>query len=188
MIKILLLSLCILPLFAQQFIIDTANSKLAFKIRHLQITDVIGSFKNYESKISYDGEYKEFKELWVKIKASSIKTDNETRDQSLQGRKYFNTKIYPFITFKMSKYEKTSQSTGLILGYLSINSMSKLVKLRANIKEIDFIDIDKSLVKTLAFSIKGIITRTEFDFSQRTSDLLIGNKIWLNIEVLAHAK
>ena len=79
--------------------IDLAHSKIGFKIKHLMISHVNGSFKKFDASI-YTTE-KDFTtveiDLW--IDASSIETGNETRDEHLRSSDFFDVQNHKQLTF-----------------------------------------------------------------------------------------
>ena len=85
---------------------DTAHSKLGFEITHLMISDVEGSFKNFESKITASKD--DFSDAVVELSAdvNSVNTDNEKRDAHLLNADFFDAAKYPKLTFKSTSFKK----------------------------------------------------------------------------------
>ncbi|HEA8109574.1 TPA: polyisoprenoid-binding protein [Campylobacter lari] len=164
---------------AKDFIIDQAHTDVAFKIKHLQISNVRGKFKNYNANIDFDSKNFTFNKLDVNIKVSSLDTDNKTRDTHLLSDDFFKEKTYPEMSFKMNKYEKISNDEGKMYGTLTIAGVSKEVVLDTEIGGV--IKTDKSKEKA-GFSLQGEIKRSEFNFAPKTSTLSLSDEIHLNIE------
>jgi len=74
------------------FTVDQSHSEIGFKVRHLGISSVKGTFKNYDVEIIGDSIDK----LQVKFsaKVSSIDTSNMDRDAHLASGDFFNSDEY----------------------------------------------------------------------------------------------
>lgn len=79
-------------LFAKEYTLDKAHTDVGFKIKHLQISNVKGNFKDYSAVIDFDPASAEFKKLDVTIKIASVNTENQTRDNHLQQDDFFKAK------------------------------------------------------------------------------------------------
>ncbi len=73
------------PIADSVWSVDKAHSKLGFEITHLMLTDIEGSFKNVESKIT--SSKADFSDAVVELTAdvNSVNTDNEKRDGHLRS-------------------------------------------------------------------------------------------------------
>jgi polyisoprenoid-binding protein YceI len=66
----------------------------------------------------------------VTIKAESIDTDNNSRDEHLKEEDYFNVKNYPFITFVSDDIRETGKkNTYEASGKLTIKDKTKIIQL-----------------------------------------------------------
>lgn len=177
--SILAVSLLGVNAIAKDFSIDKAHSSVGFKIKHLQISNISGSFKDYNANIDFNSDTFEFNKLQANVKISSIDTDNQTRDTHLQGDDFFKTKKYPEMTFTMSKYEKISNEKGKMYGTLNIAGVSKDIVLDTEFGGVAKMDNGKEKV---GFALKGEIKRSDFKFAPETSTLKLGDEITINID------
>ena len=90
-------------LFASMFDIDPVHSKVSFKVKHLMITNVYGTFSKYDATIDYDEKTKKLKTLMAKVDVNSINTENVKRDKHLRSADFFDASKFPNITYKISK-------------------------------------------------------------------------------------
>ncbi len=67
-----------------------------------------GKFKKFDVEYSSEGSLETAK-IKVTVKASSIFTDNDTRDGHLKGEDFFNVDKYPEIVFESSSIEKKGE-------------------------------------------------------------------------------
>ncbi|MBU1658233.1 YceI family protein [bacterium] len=92
-------------LFAGVYKVDIAHSSVAFKVKHLMISNVKGTFSDYSGTFEYDEKSKKLKSLSGIVKVDSIDTGIEKRDEHLKSEEIFNAEKYPEITFKLLKVE-----------------------------------------------------------------------------------
>ncbi|MBX1886651.1 YceI family protein [Campylobacter peloridis] len=189
--KKILFSSCLVALFltnnsfAKDFVLDKAHSSVAFKIKHLQISNVNGNFKDYDAVIDFDSAKFEFNKLQANIKVASINTENKARDAHLQQDDFFKAKTHPNITFTMSKYEKISNEKGKMYGLLNIAGVSKDIVLDTEIGGVIKTDSGK---EKAGFTLQGQIKRSDFKFAPNTSSLTLGDEVQINIEAEINEK
>lgn len=116
------------PAGAKTYSIDLAHSNVGFSVKHLQITNVTGKFKDYEGKVVFDPDNLNKFSADITIKAASIDTANDKRDEHLRGNDFFGADQFPAITFKSNRLEKRGE------GYVMIGSLT----IRGVTKEITF--------------------------------------------------
>jgi len=80
--------------------LDKAHSKVGFSVTHMAVSEVEGSFKEFDVKVSSPSD--DFNGATVEFTAqvASINTDSERRDGHLKSDDFFNAEQYPTITFK----------------------------------------------------------------------------------------
>src|SRR5450432_3561904 len=89
-----------------KWLIDPAHSEIHFKVRHLVISTVTGSFKKFEGSV--EAEKDDFSDAVVQFSAdtASIDTNNEQRDGHLKSDDFFNAEKYPNLIFVSTGIEK----------------------------------------------------------------------------------
>ena len=103
---------------------DPAHSTIGFSVKHLQITNVRGKFDDNEVDITYDpNDLSKFK-ADVEIKAASIDTANQKRDEHLRSNDFFGADQFPTIIFKSNQLEKRGEGY-VIVGDLTIRGVTK---------------------------------------------------------------
>src|SRR5690349_8304658 len=92
--------------FAQTWSLDKAHAKLGFEVTHLMVSNVEGSFKTFDVKVTASKD--EFSDAIVELTAdaNSIYTDNDKRDAHLRSADFFETEKYPTLTFKSTSFSK----------------------------------------------------------------------------------
>lgn len=110
--------LCGTAFGADRYDIDPAHTFIGFTIRHLVITNVQGRFMDFTGSLVYDESDITKSLVNVTIKAASINTGVEMRDNDLRSPNFFEVAKYPEITFQSSRIEKTGD------GYVAVGTMN----------------------------------------------------------------
>jgi len=90
-------------LFAGNYNVDTTHSNVAFKVKHMMISEVSGKFDTFNGSFEYDEKTKTLKSLNGKIDVNSINTANAKRDDHLRSPDLFDVQKFPSITFALDK-------------------------------------------------------------------------------------
>ena len=114
---------------------DPAHSAVGFRVRHLGITWVNGTFKQWAIDLNYDPANPEAASVVARIQAASVDTDNERRDNDLRSSNYLATDSFPEITFTSRKVERAGDGGGRlqISGELTVRSVTRPVVLDAEV-------------------------------------------------------
>ena len=77
------------------FKIDAAHSEINFKVKHLMITNVTGSFTKFDATLTADKD--DFTDAKISFEADvdSITTNNEQRDGHLKSDDFFAADKFP---------------------------------------------------------------------------------------------
>jgi polyisoprenoid-binding protein YceI len=110
--------------------IDPSHSEIAFKVKHLMITNVKGVFKEFSASVhTTDGDFIT-SDIDFSLNPASIDTGASDRDAHLKSADFFDVEKYSRISFSGNKSEKTgSDENYLLYGDLTIKDVIKPVKL-----------------------------------------------------------
>jgi polyisoprenoid-binding protein YceI len=112
--------------------IDPAHSEIQFKVKHLMITTVTGSFQKFGADIEAAGDDLNSAKVEFWADANSITTHNDQRDAHLRTADFFNSEANPKITFTATGTESVDHVGSWTLhGDLTMNGITKPVKLDA---------------------------------------------------------
>lgn len=114
------------PLTAETLTVDAAHSTILFRIKHLNTSLAWGRFNEMSGTWTLEGEKPSVE---MQIKADSIDTANDKRDQHLNGPDFFNTKQFPVISFKSTKVTKSGDGKYLLDGVLTLHGVEKPLSL-----------------------------------------------------------
>ena len=110
------------------YTIDASHSSVAFKVRHMMVTDVRGSFGTFSGTIHLDAKNMEASSVEVTIDATSITTHNEKRDGHLKSPDFFDVAQFPTITFKSKKIVKKGEQW-VAVGDFTMRGVTKEIEL-----------------------------------------------------------
>lgn len=113
------------------FTVDKSHSKVGFRVRHLGITNVNGSFDNYEANVSFDPTDLTTLKAEATISTMSVNTGIERRDNHLRGDDFFNAESFPEMKFVSKAVRNLDGSTFELVGDLTIRDITKEVVLDA---------------------------------------------------------
>ncbi|HEX2396007.1 MAG TPA: YceI family protein, partial [Bacteroidales bacterium] len=82
------------------WVIDPAHSEVFFKVKHLVITTVTGSFEKFEGKMISPSD--NFNNSVVEFSAdvASINTNAPDRDKHLKSADFFDSEKHPKVEFR----------------------------------------------------------------------------------------
>lgn len=121
----LLSSLGVAAPAADTYQIDPVHSSVLFKVRHLNVTDFYGRFDDVSGTVTLDPANAANDSLNLEVKADSLDTHNEKRDQQSKGPDFLNVKQFPTITFKSTKVENAGDDTYNVTGNLTLRGVTK---------------------------------------------------------------
>ena len=165
------------------WIIDPTHSEVHFKVKHLVISTVTGTFKSFAG--SMESENEDFQDAAIEftLDVESIDTNQEQRDGHLKSADFFDAVQFPKISFKSTSFKKVGDDYELS-GDLTVKNVSKPVKLNVEYggRATDFYGNDKA-----GFEVSGKISRKEFgltwDGITEAGAIVVGDEIKLQINV-----
>jgi polyisoprenoid-binding protein YceI len=143
-----------------KWVLDPVHSELEFKVKHLMITNVKGTFTQYTAEIG--GEDFESSLVKVEVMAASINTNNEDRDKHLRSVDFFDVEKYPKLTFEGTSVKKVDDENYLVKGNLTIKNTTKEISLRV---EYGGIEKDPWGNEKIGFSVSGSFNRKDWDLN-----------------------
>jgi polyisoprenoid-binding protein YceI len=142
-----------------KWILDPTHSEIQFKVRHLMITHVTGSFGKFTADLETEGENFETAKVSFTAEVDSITTNNEQRDGHLKSVDFFETSKYPALTFVSSRLERISGEEYTLHGAMSFHGITKNITLRV---EHGGVIKDPWGSTRTGFSVEGKINRKDF--------------------------
>jgi polyisoprenoid-binding protein YceI len=161
-----------LSVSAAEYQIDASHSDVVFKVRHMGISTVTGSFAEFSGKFDVDPKAVEKTTGELTIQVASINTNNERRDAHLKSDDFFNAEQYPTIKFKSKAVRNVNykDSTAELVGDLTIRDVTKELVLK--VKGTGLLAKDPWGNERAAFTATGTINR--FDYNLKWNSLIEG--------------
>ena len=164
--------------------IDPTHSEVQFKVKHLVISTVTGSFGSFDGHIENEGDHFEDARAEFTAEVNSITTNNEDRDNHLKSDDFFNAEAYPHLKFESTNFEKTGDQTYKVTGNLTIRDVTKEVVL-------DVVHggtvVDPYGNTKAGFDITGIINRKEFGLKwsavTEAGSVVVSDNVTLHLNV-----
>jgi polyisoprenoid-binding protein YceI len=168
------------------WVIDPLHSEVIFKIRHLVISTVTGSFRSFEGRAVSEGEGFNNAKVYLKIDVKSIDTNQAQRDVHLRDGDFFSADLYPHITFESTSFVSTGGSNFVMVGNLTLKGVTKSVELN-----VEYGGSQRSAQGVIkhGFEVTGVINRADFGMTWNvltdTGNLGLGEdiKVVANIQV-----
>lgn len=166
--------------------IDPMHSEVQFKIKHLVISTVTGSFKKFQGTIINNGDDFNNAKVNFTMDVKSIDTNQSHRDEHLQGDDFFESDAYPEIKFQSTTFTKKSGEDYKMTGNLTIKGVTKPV-----ILNVEYGGFQKDMHGKIkhGFEITGKVNRKEFGMTYNaiteSGGLTLGEDIKLiaNIQI-----
>ncbi len=165
--------------------VDQAHTEIAFKVRHLMIAHVKGTFKTFDASIYTNAKDFSTAEIDLWIDPSSINTGDAKRDEHLKSADFFDIQNHKQITFISSTMGKPdSDGNHELWGELTMIGVTKNVKLIVNFGGIvkDPWGNEKS-----GFTVTGKINRSDWGLvwnaSLETGGLMVSDEVSISCEV-----
>jgi polyisoprenoid-binding protein YceI len=139
--------------------LDATHSEVQFKVKHLVISTVTGSFKEFSANIEKHGDSWANAAIEFSANIDSIDTNNADRDGHLKSPEFFDSAQFPQVTFKSTSFTEKSGSVFSLVGDITLKGVTKSIELSA---ELGGEMVDPWGNHKVGFEITGEINREEF--------------------------
>jgi polyisoprenoid-binding protein YceI len=167
-----------------KWVVDPTHSELGFKIKHLMISNVSGSLKNFEAEAEMDEADFSSAKINLSAEMASLTTNNEQRDNHLRTSDFFEVEKYPELKFRSARIEKINNDNYVLYGDLTLKGVTKPVKLNV---EYNGLTKDPWGGERAGFLIIGKINRSEwgvnFNGVLETGGVMLSEEVRINSEI-----
>jgi len=143
----------------QKWISDPTHSELQFKVKHLMISKITGSFTDFTVQAETEDEDFQSAQISAKVQLASVATGQADRDKHLKSGDFFDVEANPTMDFASTKVVKTGDEDYQLDGQLTIKGITKPVSLKL---EYGGTAVDPWGNTKAAFSIDGKISRKDW--------------------------
>ena len=167
-----------------KWVIDPAHSEIAFKVKHLMITNVKGAFKQFYASVYTEGDDFKNAEVNFKMDAASVDTGNSDRDTHLKSPDFFDVENHKEITFVSREIENVDGGNFRIHGDLTIKGTAKPITV-----SVDFLGLAKDPWgnEKAGFELSTKINRKDWGLNWNVAieagGVLVSDDVYINCEV-----
>lgn len=169
----------------KQWEIDPQHSAVTFKIRHMMVSNVRGSFKEFSGTLGIDDADVTKNTVDVTINPASIDTTEAKRDAHLKSEDFFDVNNHKTITYKTKKVTKGKGNTFKLIGDLTMHGVTKEVTFDVTELATPQKNFQGNLIRGM--SATGSLNRKDFGMTwNKTIDkggIAVGDKVDVNVEL-----
>ncbi len=170
---------------AGTYVLDPGHTRIGFVARHLMVTKVRGSFREFEGSITI-GDDTTASTAQATVKTASIDTGTPDRDTHLVSGDFLEVEKFPTISFAKAKVVSQKGTDFTVVGDLTIKDTTREVVLDV---ELDGVAKDPWGNEKLAVTASTEIDREEFgmtwNVALETGGVLVSKKVRIEIEAQA---
>jgi polyisoprenoid-binding protein YceI len=164
--------------------LDPVHSEVTFKVKHMMITNVSGTFKEFSVEAETEGEDFTKSDVTFTARAASVETHNAQRDAHLRSPEFFDAEKFPEIKFKATKYERLDGDSYKLQGDLTMKGVTRNITLNA---EYGGIQKDPYGNIKAGFSINGRLNRKDWGLNWNaaleTGGVMVSDDVRINCEI-----
>jgi len=164
--------------------VDSMHSEVGFKVRHMMISNVSGSFGSFDATAQTNGDDFSAAKFDFSAAIDSINTGVADRDGHLKSADFFDAEKHPALKFTSTDVKKVSDDALEIAGNLEIKGTVKPVVFQA---EFAGIAVDPYGQTKAGMTLSGSIKRSEFGLTwsavTEAGHIVVADEIKLGAEL-----
>jgi polyisoprenoid-binding protein YceI len=140
---------------------DDPHSQLGFTVTHLGISDISGTFNDFD--VTIQSSKPDFSDATFQMtaKAASIDTRVDARNNHLKSADFFDVAKYPELSFTSTSLKKKGKNKYAITGDLTLHGITKPVTMNLVFRGTTVNPMSKA--NTAGFQLQGVIKRSDFN-------------------------
>lgn len=152
---------------------DKAHSQLAFTVTHLGVSDVSGTFNDFD--VTVESVKPDFSDavFTLSAKISSIDTRVEMRNNHLRSADFFDAEKFPTLDFKSTSLKRAGKNKFKLNGDLTIHGVTKQVTLDLEYR--GTVENPMSKKATAGFQLTGTIKRSDFGIGPKFPEQMVSD-------------
>lgn len=165
--------------------LDPTHSEIGFKVKHLMIANVSGGFRQFDVEAESDDTLFNGAKVRFTARTASVDTNNEQRDAHLRSADFFDSEVFPEMTFVSNRVHNHDREDHFDLtGDLTIKDVTREVTVRV---ESGGMGKDPWGNEKTGLSITGRINRSDFGLTWNAAlesgGVLVSDEIRILCEV-----
>ncbi|HEY4597665.1 MAG TPA: YceI family protein [Thermoanaerobaculia bacterium] len=164
--------------------VDADHSGINFKIRHF-VSNVSGRFRDFVGVIRYDKQNPAASSVELTVRAASVDTASNDRDEDLRSKSFFEVAKYPALTFTSTRVVPKDADTLEVTGSLTMHGVTREITFPVQILGTVSVPGGEKAGFAAAFT----VNRKEFGISWNNvldSGPVLGDEVRVSIEIEAN--
>ncbi|MEM8768936.1 MAG: YceI family protein [Pseudomonadota bacterium] len=161
------------------YVVESTHAYITISYSHLGFSTPHVGFNDFDVTLEFDAAAPENSTLNVVVDATSVDSRVADFDDHLNGEDFFQTDMYPEITFASTKIEMTGPDTALITGDLTIKDQTHPVTLEATLNKAGMHPMLKTTV--MGFNASATLNRSQWGLGYAVP--MVGDEVDLEITV-----
>ncbi len=165
--------------------IDPDHSSIEFKVKHLMVSSVKGTFTKQAGVVEINDKDITKSKIGVTIATNSVSTNLQKRDEHLRSADFLDVARFPFITFISKKIVTSATGAMKVTGDLTIHGVTKEIIL--DVEQISKESKDPWGNMRRGTSASTKINRKDFGLvwnkSLETGGFIVGEEITVSLEI-----
>lgn len=165
--------------------VDPAHSKVGFAVKHMGVTTVRGEFGEFDGRLEVGDDLASTK-AYGTIRAASVDTNQEQRDEHLRSADFFDAGEHPELTFESTRIESVDDDTLKIVGELTMHGETREIELEA---ELGGTEVGMSEEERVGLEVTGRLSRKDFgmrfDAALGSGNAVVSDKVKLTLDIAA---
>jgi polyisoprenoid-binding protein YceI len=165
--------------------LDPAHSSAEFKVKHMMISNVKGSFNGLSGALQLDETDRTHSTVEASIAVATINTGDAQRDGHLKSADFFDAEQFPSITFKSTNIDSTGGPDYEATGDLTIRGVTQPVTFK--VEDLSTPAKDPWGNQRIGLSATTKINRKDFGLAWNaaleTGGVLVGEDVTITLEV-----
>lgn len=165
--------------------VDPAHTRFGFAVKHMGVATVRGHFEEFDGALAI-GEDLESAKIAGSVKAASVTTGVEARDDHLRSADFFDAETFPELSFESKRIEAIDEETYRIVGELTIHGVSREIELEA---EVGGVEVGMNGEDRVGIEATGKLSRgaygMKFNAALGSGNAVVADKVKLVLDISA---
>jgi polyisoprenoid-binding protein YceI len=165
--------------------LDPAHSVAEFKVKHMMISNVKGTFTGLTGTLQLDETDRTHSTVEASIDVATINTGDPQRDGHLKSADFFDADKFPTITFKSTNIDSVGGPDYEVTGDFTLRGVTKPVILK--VEDVSTPSKDPWGNQRIGLSASTKINRKDFGLgwnaALETGGVLVGEDVTITLEV-----
>lgn len=154
---------------------DKPHSQLSFAVTHLGVSDVSGTFNDFDVTINSSKPDFSDAKFEFTAKVGSIDTRVEARDNHLKSADFFDAEKHPQMTFKSTSLTQNGEDKYKLTGDLTMHGITKPVTMDLLYR--GTVENPMSKKQTAGFQLTGVVKRSDFGIGEKFAAPFISDEV-----------